>query len=1055
MRHIAAAAGSEGSVLDIQCAGSGPSRTNVHPTLRFDAGTGDDAISATLTWPHGAPLLADLVETFAHLGLCVATHELAHRSDTLHDPDTSEHRFVFCPTDFPWDRTTADLVSEAFTAVATQAVEADRFLLLVASARVHWTDVVLMRVAARYLRQVGLELSEATMADILLTQPGFVRGLVALFRARFTPDLPARDECIETAVADIDRNVAATSSLDEDRLLRSLWSFVAAILRTNWFQRGTHLRGPLSFKIDPALVSPQPAVVPYREIFVHGPSVEGTHLRGGPISRGGLRWSDRRDDFRTEVLGLMKTQIVKNSLIVPMGAKGAFVVRGTADPTPDQVRHAYSDFIGALLDVTDNIVEGEIVHPVDAVIYDGADPYLVVAADKGTARYSDLANAIANDRGFWLADAFASGGSAGYDHKAMGITARGAWGSVRRHLAETGIAVDTDPFTVVGVGDMSGDVFGNGMLLSRQIRLIGAFDHRHIFLDPDPDPRLSYRERERLATLPHSSWDDYDRSVISPGGGVWPRTAKSVPLSPQVQRRLGLDATELPPHEVIKAILRADADLLWNGGIGTYVKASTDSHSAAADPVNDNVRVDADTLRCTAIGEGGNLGLTQRARVEFALAGGRVNADFIDNAAGVATSDREVNLKIALDAAIAAGGLPGGDRDRLLAAAEGEVASAVLADCDRQTLAISLAEVHAPFLLSRHERLIENLEEATGMNRAAEVLPSPGELAARQRAGVGLVRPEIAVLLAMSKNLVRDELLASSAIDAPLFADVLVEYFPARIRERLGAELHGHRVAREIVAVVLANEIIDRVGPGFIHRLEERLGVGTPEIVVAYSVVRAAFDIDRIWDEALLLPDITQRTRLGLLFGVHDLIERATCWLLRHRDPAADPGAEIARLAPMVTALADSLPRLTGRLDHDLQTLRLLAQSPALGETAHAVGRTVDQVGQAYREVGREFGLDWLASAALAGPTAGYWETMAGAVIDDDLHESWHSLVAAVLRAADPDASAGEAVEAWRAVHPTGSERLAAIIGDLRRTGHVDSARGCVANAELALAVRA
>ncbi|MFF2083244.1 NAD-glutamate dehydrogenase domain-containing protein [Nocardia sp. NPDC058176] len=1055
MRHIATAAGRDGTVLDIRSGTLTPSPNRGRPTLEFDAidPQGDGALEATLAWPTGTPLLADLVETFAHMGLCVAAHELVYASGSDVDFSTL-HRFTFCPTEFAWDATSADLVSQAFTAAVSGAAEVDGFIRLVAAARLPWSEVVLVRAAGRYVRQAGLELSESTITDILSAQPTFVGALIDLFRARFTPDLTDRDERVADADSALTRSVEATSTLDEDRLLRGMWSFVSATLRTNWFQRDRRPDAPVAFKIDPSRVSPQAAIVPHREIFVHAPNVEGSHLRGGPISRGGLRWSDRRDDFRTEVLGLMKTQIVKNSLIVPMGAKGAFVVRSAAEPTQDQVRRAYSDFIGALLDVTDNIVEGAIVHPPDTMVYDGPDPYLVVAADKGTARFSDLANGIAAARGFWLGDGFASGGSAGYDHKKMGITARGAWGSVRRHLAEIGLDIDTDPCSVVGIGDMSGDVFGNGMLLSPRIRLIGAFDHRHIFLDPDPDPGASHRERERLSALARSSWDDYDRAAISPGGGVWPRTSKSISLSPQVRERLGVEAAELPPHQVIQALLRAEVDLLWNGGVGTYVKASTDTNAQAADPANDGVRVDADTLRCRSVGEGGNLGFTQRARVEFALAGGKINADFIDNAAGVATSDREVNLKIALDAQVRSGRLATADRDRLLADLEAHVAASVLADCDRQTLAISLAEVHAPFLLSRHERLIENLEEATGMNRAAEVLPSAGELAARQRAGAGLVRPEIAVLLAMSKNLVRSELLDSSAIDDPVFADVLLEYFPAQLHDRFDADLRGHRVAREIVAVVLANEVIDRVGPGFIHRLEERLGVSTPEIVVAYSVVRAVFDVDRLWAQALSLPDIGQRTRLALLFGIHDLIERATSWLLRHTDPAADPRAEIARLTPTLTGLTDGLPQLTGRLDTDLDTLRVLSQALALGETAHRVGLPIPQVGQAYREIGRVFGLDWVAEASQSAVGAGYWETMAAAVIEDELHENWHALAAVVLHGADPDTEAEAAIATWRSDNPTSSARLEHLLGDLRRTGSIDSARGCVVNAELALAVR-
>ncbi|MFC9518453.1 NAD-glutamate dehydrogenase domain-containing protein [Nocardiaceae bacterium NPDC056970] len=1028
------------------------------PVLRFGTVTrpGED-LRADLVWVDGTPLLANLVETFGHMGLRVASHDLAPTPPADTEADRNEsptvHRFTFCPVAFTLDDDSAARMSGAFAAAATGEVEVDGYLRLVAIAGLSWPEVTLVRALCRYALQAGLELTETTIVEILAAQPAFVWTLVALFRARFTPETIARDALVGQAESALADAVADTATLDEDRLLRGLWSVVAATLRTNWFQPGRRPGDPIAFKLDPSRVTLRSSLVPFREIFVHGRRVEGSHVRGGPISRGGLRWSDRRDDFRTEVLGLLRTQIVKNSLIVPMGAKGAFVVRGASDPTPDDVRAAYVAFIGALLDVTDNVVDGTVVHPPATVIHDGPDPYLVVAADKGTARFSDLANSVATAREFWLGDGFASGGAAGYDHKEMGITARGAWGSVRRHLAEAGLDVDTEPFTVAGIGDMAGDVFGNGMLSSRSIRLIGAFDHRHVFLDPDPDPETSYRERERLAAAGRSSWDDYDRSALSPGGGVWPRSAKTVPLSPQARRRLGVDATELPPHEVIRAILRAEVDLLWNGGIGTYVKASHDTHTDAADPANDRLRVDANTLRCRAIGEGGNLGLTQRARVEYALGGGRINADFIDNAAGVATSDREVNLKIALDPAVRAGVLTDAERDRLLALSTEDVARAVLADCDRQTLAISLAEANASFLLSRHERLIENLEDATGLDRAADVLPSTSELAARRRAGTGLVRPEIAVLLARSKNLVRSELLDSPVLDDPAFANLLREYFPARIRDRVGDGLPGHPVAREIVAVVLANDLIDRVGPGFIHRLEERAGATTPDIVRAYAEVRTALDVDRLWNDALTLPDVSHRTRLGLLAGVQDLIERATSRLLRDRRAHADSGAVADRLAAAAAELTAHLPRLSGRLEHDLAALRVLAQAPSLAAAAHRTGHDVTRVAQAYCEIGHSFGLDWLAEAISAGAPTGYWDAMAADVIADELQERWHGFVTVVLGDLDPDEPVARAVDRWRTANSVSAGRLTDLVGDLRRAGRVDGAHGCVVNAELALAI--
>ncbi len=651
------------------------------------------------------------------------------------------------------------------------------------------------------------------------------RLLLALFDARLSPliDDADRSDAVQLAHARLDAAVAK-SSATERPFLRTLDSIVRATLRTNYFDLDrTDAGDPISLKLDPSVVDRPSSVPVFREIYVHGPDVEGSHLRGGKIARGGLRWSERPDGFRTEVLGLMRTQMVKNSLIVPLGAKGAFVVRGKASPTPTDVAAAYRQFVSALLDVTE-----------------AADPYLVVAADKGTARFSDLANSIAAERNYWLGDAFASGGTQGFDHKAMGITARGGWLAVRRHLAEAGIDVDTNPHTAVGIGDMSGDVFGNGMLRSSHTRLVAAFDHRHIFLDPNPDAARAFAQRQRLYNLPGSNWDDFDRSVISDGGGVWSRSASVIPLSPEVRLRLDIEATSLTPAELIRAILRADVDLLWNGGVGTYVKASTETHADAADPGSDALRVDANTLRCTVIGEGGNLGLTQRARVEYATAGGRVNADFIDNAAGVATSDREVNIKIVLDAAVDAGRLTPVERNDLLAGVIDEVGASVLADCDRQTLALSLAEEHSSFLLDRHSHFIENLEDATGIDRVHEVLPTPTEVQTRLRDGDGLVRPEIAVLLAMSKNLVSEELLASDVPDDPDLAHIAIDYFPASMRMRFADEIAAHPLRREIVAVTLANRIIDRVGPGHIYRVERETGKTTAQIVRDYAI--SAFD---------------------------------------------------------------------------------------------------------------------------------------------------------------------------------------------------------------------
>ncbi|WP_245717445.1 NAD-glutamate dehydrogenase domain-containing protein [Nocardia jejuensis] len=1023
------------------------------PRLEFD-GVAEEPPSARLVWRGTPPQLTELIQVFSALGLHVTTHEVSSRGDE------AEHRFAFRPTAFPMREATGDLISAAFLAAVSGEVEVDGFIGLIGAAELSWQDTVLVRAASRYLRQVGLRLSETTVTEILTAHPSFVRAFVRLFHARFDPALDdhtefdssgpehaalseSRVEVISAADAELLSRLEAAATLPEDQLLRGLHTFCTAVLRTNWYQPG---RTVAAFKVDPSRLSVTAPVTPHREIFVHAAHVEGSHVRGGAIARGGLRWSDRVDDFRTEVLGLMKTQTVKNAVIVPTGAKGAFVSRSGSDPAA--VEHAYAAFVGGLLDVTDNLVDGVIVPPPYTVVHDESDPYLVVAADKGTARFSDRANGIAVARGFWLGDAFASGGSTGYDHKALGITARGAWCSIRQHLAELGIDSDTQQFTVAGIGDMSGDVFGNGMLETDRILLVAAFDHRHIFLDPDPDPVLSHKERQRLADLDRSSWADYDRELISEGGGVWPRTAKSVPLSPQVRRRLGITATKLPAPELVRAILSIEVDLLFNGGIGTYVRGAHEPDTQVADPANDEVRIPADRLRCRVIGEGGNLGLTQRARIEFAVAGGRVNADFIDNAAGVAISDREVNLKIAL----AAGSLPTSERDLLLADCTGDVVAAVLADCDRQALAISLAEAHAPFLIDRHGRLIENLEQHAGIDRGTEFLPTAAELTARRRAGKGLTRPEIAVLLAMSKNLVRDELLASNAIDDEVLSGALFGYFPDRIRAALGDDpLRAHPVSREIVAVAAANQVINRVGPGMIHRLEERLGAGTPQIVPACAVVHTVLDIDRTWREALTLPGVTPQVRMGVLNGIQDAVEQATAWLLTHHG-GDSWSSEIDRYAPAAAELLAALPRPGGHSSRDRANLRLLAQTLPLSDTARTTGLPVPLVAQTYRELGELIGLDWLATAFTEITTSDHWETMAAAVLADELHSRWHTLTAAVLTDAGPEDSARELVTAWSTT--PAATRLLESVARLRRSASVDIARVCVVNAELSEAGR-
>jgi len=816
---------------------------------------------AQIQWPGHPPLLADVCAMFERFGLRVASY---------HHSEDAAHYYEFGDLSLP-DSTLA-LIAEAVEAAIAGHWSVDRYAMLIAAAGIDWRRAVVIRAASRFVRQTGLGFSEDYIIESLVAAPEFVNALLALFDARFNPDAAADIEQADREVAAL---VEAATSLDDDRIRRALHAFVTATLRTNWFQLGAdgQPKDYVSFKIDSSRLSITGPVVPYREIFVHSDTVEGVHLRSGAIARGGLRWSNRAEDFRTEVLGLMKTQAVKNAPIVPTGAKGAFVLRSaTVDPAD-----GYRTFIRGLLDVTDNIVDGTVRHPERTVCPDGDDAYLVVAADKGTATFSDLANSVAAEYDFWLGDAFASGGSAGYDHKAMGITARGAWLSVRRHFAEAGHDIDADPFTVAGIGDMSGDVFGNGMLLSRNIKLVAAFNHRHIFLDPNPDPETSYGERERLFALPRSSWQDYNPALISSGGGVWSRTAKSIPLSEQTRARLGITAVECTPDELISAVLRAPVDLLWNGGVGTYVRADDETDADAQDKANDRVRVTASQLRCKVIGEGGNLGLTQQARIAFALNGGRVNADFIDNAAGVATSDLEVNLKIALDS----GNIATAQRNTLLAGATDDVAARVLADNADQILAISMAAAEAGLLLDRHVRLIGNLQDEAGVDPDVEGLPSKQELDRRRLVGLGLTRPEIAVLLAQSKNLVSQELLASDVPDHEMFVGRLEQYFPATIAEHARTEIANHPLRREIVATSVAGELINRVGPGTIYRMQERLSVSTSDVAMAYATVRDILDLDTLWSD-VLNGKTDEGQRIQVLLEIRELLEHLTSWVLRN-----------------------------------------------------------------------------------------------------------------------------------------------------------------------------
>ncbi|MDP5182002.1 NAD-glutamate dehydrogenase [Blastococcus sp. BMG 814] len=970
-------------------------------------------VGAVVEWPRSRPLLADVVPVFERLGVRVAD------ARSLPDDGAATRLDLVLPAGVA-DGPALAALDQALAAAWAGETELDGLARLTVTEGLPLLQVTVLRAAARYLAQAGTGLSRGYIEQTVLGAPRFCHVLLRRFTLRHDPDGldPAG---ADAAGAELDALLEATTSLDEDRILRGLRDVLDAVVRTNAFQHPTG-RAPaqLALKIASPRLSFLPAPRPWVETFVHSPTVEGLHLRGGAVARGGIRWSDRPDDFRTEVLGLLKAQLVKNAVIVPAGAKGAFVVRDDlrgSDRAAAQVtvERAYRSFVSGLLDITDNRVDGRIVHPERTVVLDGDDPYLVVAADKGTATFSDIANALAVERGFWLGDAFASGGSAGYDHKAMGITARGAWVSVRRHLRELGRDVDSDAVTAVGIGDMSGDVFGNGMLLSDRLRLVAAFDHRHVFLDPDPDPAVSFAERRRLAALPASTWADYDAAALSPGGGVHRRDAKTVPLSPEARRRLDVEATELTPDEVVQAILRAPVDLLWNGGIGTYVRADDETDADVRDRANDRVRVTAGTLRCRVIGEGGNLGLTQRARVAAARAGLRLHTDFIDNAAGVDTSDREVNLKILLAGAVRDGELTGAERDGLLRELTDEVAAAVLADSAHQVRALTVCADQAPFLLDRHAALIRDLEQQAGLDRGLEHLPSEADIERLRAAGGGLTRPEAAVLLAYSKNLVRAELLDSDIPDDPALGAVLGRYFPRAVRERWPGRIASHPLAREITATQLANDLLNRVGPGFLHRLEERHGVGTPVAARAFAAAEHVLAVDQVW--TLLDEDLPPAVERRALAEVQRVTERVADRLLhRHRDPE-DLSAAVGPL----TDLADLGDRTSGpawsdatgpaareellatgaswQLATGVAALDRRAEAIDLAQVVQRTEAPIDAVLRAHSALCELLGLSAVRGRAADRPGDSSWTLAAKSALREQLDEHARSLLTGLLLA--------------------------------------------------------
>src|SRR4051812_17548247 len=1016
-------------------------------------------------------LLSDVLPVLQHMGVDVLD-ERPYEIDRIGAPMAWIYVFgLASPSgEVPFAGTLPERFTDAISAVWAGKAEDDALNALVLLAGLTWRQVAVLRAYVQWLRQGGLPFGGGYVQETLAAHPGIVARLVALFETRFHPDRSAGREARTTAlVASLVEAIGEVESLDADRVLSALLAAVQATVRTTAYTAGVFTGGaPLAIKLDPHAVPDLPEPRPAREVWVSSPRVLGVHLRFGAVARGGLRWSDRREDLRTEVLGLVKAQTVKNTVIVPTGAKGGFVVlRGPGEgASRDEVlaegQACYKLFIGALLALTDNMVEGTVVPPERVVRHDGDDTYLVVAADKGTATFSDLANSVALERGFWLGDAFASGGSVGYDHKAMGITARGAWESVTRHFRELGVDVQTQEVTVVGVGDMSGDVFGNGMLLSEHLQLVAAFDHRHVFIDPTPDAAVSYAERRRLFELPRSSWADYDRALISAGGGVWPRTAKSVPVSEPMRIALGLadDVDALSPAELVRAVLLAPVDLLFNGGIGTYVKAASESALDVGDKANDAVRVDGGQLRVRVVGEGGNLGLTQRGRIEYALAGGRVNTDAIDNSAGVDTSDHEVNIKIALNRVVDEGRLDGVGRARLLGDMSDEVADAVLSDNYAQNAVLAGEVAAARSLLDAHRRYLRALELGGRLDRAVEALPDDRALTERRRDGQALTNPELCVLLAYAKIEVGDAVLHSGLPDDPALEELLDDYFPAPLRRRFPSALTSHPLRREIVATALSNRAVNTAGITGMFRLAEETGAPLAAVVRAHAVARAVFDVDRLWDASR---DLDNRVPAGVQVHLRTeatrLAERATRWLLRvpelTAEPAASLGAVTDRFAAPVAvvraglsgwllgadaeAYADRAAELRAagvppELAAEVAAAPVLPTALDLAMVAETTGAPIALAGQVSQCLAERLDLVPLRELVIGLPRDRRWESMARTTLRDDLATEQAALTADVLglRTSDDDAApalVGRWAESWDVTQQRSAVQLAELAG--------------------------
>ena len=1053
----------------------------------------DDQQTALLTWYLGGRS-ASLSELLPMLQ-CMGVEVLEERPFSVTRPDGLPvwiYQFKISPHAATQDAAAeqreaiARRFADAVTAIWHGRVEVDRFNELVLGAGLTWQQVTILRAYAKYLRQAGFPYSQSHIETVLRDNPHTARSLAELFEAVFDPSgTGTASERAQAAAVAVAADIDALVSLDTDRVLRAFASLVQATLRTNYFvtdPASARSRDALSFKLNPQIIDELPLPRPKYEIFVYSPRVEGVHLRFGDVARGGLRWSDRREDFRTEILGLVKAQAVKNAVIVPVGAKGGFVLKNPPAPTADPVADrdaqraegvaCYRLFISGLLDITDNVdtATGAIVPPVQVVRRDGDDAYLVVAADKGTATFSDIANEVAQSYGFWLGDAFASGGSVGYDHKAMGITAKGAWESVKRHFREMGHDTQTQDFTVVGVGDMSGDVFGNGMLLSTHIRLVAAFDHRHIFLDPDPDAAASWTERRRMFDLPRSSWDDYDKSLISEGGGVYSREQKSIPISAQVRRVLGLsqETTELAPPALMRAILLAPVDLFWNGGIGTYIKAETESDADVGDRANDAIRVNGNQLRVKVIGEGGNLGVTQRGRIEFDLAGGRVNTDAMDNSAGVDCSDHEVNIKILVDSLVTAGKVAAGERAALLMSMTDEVGQLVLGDNADQNDLMGTSRANAASLLTVHARQIRQLVADRGLNRELEALPTEKEIVRRSESGLGLTSPELATLMAHVKLALKEDVVGSDLPDQEVFAGRLPDYFPVQLRDRFTPEIRGHQLRREIITTMLVNDLVDTSGITYAYRITEDVGVGPVDAVRSYVAVDKIFRVGEVWRKIRaagadgVAVSVTDRMTLDQ----RRLIDRAGRWLLNYRPQPLAVGAEANRFAAKVAALT---PQMSNWLRGDDKAIAEsdAAQFTAAGvpadlaylvatglyqyslldviDIADIIERDPVEVADTYFALMDHLGTDNLLTAVSELRRDDRWHSLARLAIRDDIYGSVRALCFDVMAVGEADETGEEKIAEWELTNGSRVARARRTLTEILTDGERDLATLSVA----------